>query len=256
MKIRTLIVDDEPLARRNLSSLLEAEPDFVIAGECGDGGSALKLMAEQPPDLLFLDVQMPKMNGFEVLNAATRRPPAVIFVTAYDHFAVRAFEEQAVDYLLKPFHRERFTVALDRVRRSLQALQRTPMAPQDFPAPLPDRMMIKTADRLVFLRLEQFDLIQADANYVQIHAGAVIHTVREKIGAVELQLPPQRFLRIHRSYIINLAAVTELLPDGNGDWIVGLRNGRQLPVGSTYAAALQQALLGADMPRLGGSTKF
>ena len=255
MKIRTLIVDDEPLARRNLSSLLGPEPDFEIAGECADGASALQAIAEMRPDLLFLDVQMPLMNGFEMLSATdSQRPAAVIFVTAYDHFAVRAFEEQAVDYLLKPFHRERIQASLERVRRSLAAPARAPSSPLDLPSPLPDRMMVKSGERLVFLRFADIDFIQADANYVQIHAVDGPLSVREKIGTVEIQLPSQ-FLRIHRSYIVNLAALTEQVPDGNGDCLAVLHSGRQLPVGPTYAAAIHTALSKAGIPRQGGPAK-
>jgi two-component system LytT family response regulator len=254
MKLRTLIVDDEPLARQNLSSLLASESDIEVIGECVDGDAALVAIERQRPDLLFLDIQMPFMNGFEVLAAtAPDRLPSVIFVTAHDQFAVRAFETQAVDYLLKPFHRGRFQAALARVRAHLSA-RATATGARTEPAAV-NRLMIKTGDRLVFLRFEQLDFIQADGNYVRIHADDQVYTVRDKIGALEAQLPAPHFIRVHRSYIVNLSAVTELVPDGNGDWIAVLHTGRHIPVGPSYPAAIQNALRNAGVPLFGAAAR-
>src|SRR5882762_1170831 len=166
MKVRTLIVDDEALARRSLSSLLDTEPDFEIVGECADGKSALAAIAQREPDLMFLDVQMPQMDGFELLGElGGTRAPAVIFVTAYDQFAVRAFEAQALDYLMKPFRRDRFQASLDRVRQHLmmRELGQTPPGSR-----LPDRVVVKCGDRLVFVPLDSLDYVRAAANYVRL----------------------------------------------------------------------------------------
>jgi two-component system LytT family response regulator len=251
MKVRTLIVDDEALARRSLSSLLDAETDFEIVGECADGKSALAAIAQREPDLLFLDVQMPEMDGFELLGELGRkRAPAVIFVTAYDQFAVRAFEAQALDYLMKPFRRDRFQACLDRVRQHLMAREvgQTPPGSR-----LPDRVVVKCGDRLVFVPLDSLDYVRAAANYVRLHVGEAAYEVRERMTDMEARLPRDRFMRIHRSYIVNLAALRELYRAGDGEYLVALRSGRHLPVGPSYTALIRAALLSAQMARFGGT---
>src|SRR5581483_1128076 len=179
VKIRTLIVDDELLARRNLSSLLELEPDFELIGECAEGRSAVAAIAATRPDLVFLDVQMPLVDGFGVLaEVATERMPLVIFVTAYDQFAVKAFEAQALDYLLKPFRRERFRASLDRVRRSIAARNSNPAQTSDSA----QSMIVKTRDRLAFIHFDSLEFIRAAANYVQLHLVDATYEVRERIA--------------------------------------------------------------------------
>jgi two-component system LytT family response regulator len=249
MKTRTLIVDDEALARRSLSSLLDPEPDFEVVGECADGKSAVKAIKTLAPDLVFLDVQMPGMNGFEVLEAVTGdRGIAVIFVTAFDQFAVKAFEAHAVDYLLKPFRRERLQASLQRVRNG--QLAPTPQLLASFGA-ASNRMVVRSGDRLVFIPFEELEYIRASANYVRLHFGGETCEVRETIAAMEARLPRDCFVRIHRSYIVNLAAVRELYHAGGGEYLVALRSGRRLPVGPSYPPAIRVALANANIPRFG-----
>lgn len=253
MKIRTLIVDDEPLARLNLANLLAAEADFEIAGECTDGQSAADAIVALRPDLVFLDVQMPNLDGLKVMDTLPAdKSPIVVFVTAHDRYAVRAFEAQALDYLLKPFRRERFHATLDRVRRKLVAskpLQGGPSAAGT--AHTPDRMIVKSGGRVVLVSFDELTYVRAAANYVELHLIDRSYAVREKISTMESRLPADRFLRVHRSYLVNLMAVQELYPVGGGDYMIALRNGKQLPVGSTYPSSIRRAL--AALPRFGGA---
>lgn len=245
-------MDDEVLARRNLSSLLEAEADFEIVGECGDGKAALRAIANHTPDLLFLDVQMPNLDGFDVLGGlGGQSAPAVIFVTTYDEFAVRAFEAQALDYLLKPFRRDRFQAALERARQRFAAREAAQSSGASWSPP--DRMIVKCGDRLVFVPFDALEYVRAAANYVRLHVGEATYEVRERMNALEERLPRNRFVRIHRSYIVNLAALKELYRIGDGEYMVGVRSGRQLPVGPSYPSLIRSALLGAQVPRFGGT---
>jgi two-component system LytT family response regulator len=249
MQTRTLIIDDEKLSRRCLCSLLRDEADFEVIGECAEGTSAVQAIVDLQPDLVFLDVQMPRMTGFQVLEAIrARRSPAIIFVTASDQFAIQAFEAQAIDYLLKPFRRERFQESLRRVRNAL-VKHSAPQIPATRLAP--DRMVVKSGDRLLFVPYDELDFIKASANYVKLHLGRTIYVVRETVAAVASRLPADRFVRIHRSLIVNLSAVREIYHAGGGEYILALRSGRQLPVGPTYPAAIRLALSAACMPRFG-----
>lgn len=241
-------MDDEPLARLNLSSLLQAEPDFEVVGECGDAVSALSAFNRLRPQLAFLDVQMPGMDGFGVLQAApAERLPAVVFVTAHEQFALQAFEAQALDYLLKPFRRERFGIALARARSHLQG-QGGAAAPVD-----PDRMVVRSEGRLLFVAFDEIDFVRAAANYVTLHVGAASHDVREKIGDLQDRLPAGRFLRIHRSYIVRLAQLHALCPVGGGEYVALLRGGRELPVGASYLPAIHDALAAAGIAVVGNT---
>jgi two-component system, LytTR family, response regulator len=247
--IRALIVDDEALARRSLSSLLEAESDFEVVGECADGRSALAAILRSEPDVVFLDVQMPEMDGFSLLSTLSdKHAPAVIFVTAYEKFAVRAFEAQALDYLMKPFRRDRFQTSLERLRRHFSPSEQA--LPGNRP---PDRMAVKCGDRLVFITLDSLDYVRAAANYVRLHVGETTYEVRERMTAMEIRLPRERFIRIHRSYIVNLAALKDLYRAGDGEYLVTLRSGRRLPVGPKYTMLIRAALTNAQVPRFGGS---
>jgi two-component system LytT family response regulator len=244
-------VDDEALARRSLSSLLEAESDFEVVGECADGRSALAAIVRREPDVMFLDVQMPEMDGFSLLKElGGERVPAVIFVTAYEKFAVRAFEAQALDYLMKPFRRDRFQAALERVRRHFGASELGQALPGSRP---PDRMAVKCGDRLVFITLDSLDYVRAAANYVRLHVGEINYEVRERMTDMETRLPRERFIRIHRCYIVNLAALKDLYRAGDGEYLVTLRSGRRLPVGPKYTSLIRAALTNAQVPRFGGS---
>jgi len=252
MKIRTLLVDDEPLARDRLRSLLGAEPDFEIVGECGDGHEAVQAIEHHQPDLVFLDIQMPELDGFGVLAALkTPRMPEVIFVTAYNQHAVRAFEVHALDYLLKPFDRERFQTTLGRARTRLAHARSgdlnqklTALLAEMRPEPkTTDRLAIKTAGKVLFVKTPDIDWIEAADNYVNLHVGAESHLLRETMGALEARLDPSQFLRISRSTIVNLERVKELQPMFHGDYTVILRNGTRLSLSRNYRDKLQ-ALLG------------
>jgi two-component system LytT family response regulator len=255
MKIRTLIVDDEPLARRRVRQLAAEEPDLEFVGECGDGTEALAAIAEHAPDLVFLDVNMPGLDGLGVAQKLPReRAPVIIFTTAYDQHAVRAFEARALDYLLKPLTAERFRAAVARAREHLAerragaaarglldllaARQSEAASPLSSPAPAPagseaqaaylTRLTIKTDDRLVVLRAEDIDSIEAAGNYVSVHAGKESHILRDTLANLESQLPPEKFLRISRATIVNLDRVKELQPGFKGEHVVVLRDGRKL----------------------------
>jgi two-component system, LytTR family, response regulator len=250
MQTRTLVVDDETPSRRHLTSLLDHETDFEVVGECAEAGCAVQAILDLQPDLVFLDVQMPRMSGFEVLKAVEgKRSPAVIFVTDSDQFAIQAFDAQAVDCLLKPFRLERFQESLQRVRQGAAKRGSPPMQAPEKSAP--DRMVVKSGDRLLFVPYDELDFIRASANYVRLHLGRTIHVVRQTINAMESCLPAERFVRIHRSYLVNLSAVREIYHAGGGEYIVALRSGRQLPVGPTYPAAIRRALSTSSVPRFG-----
>lgn len=234
-------MDDEPLARLNLQSLLEDAPDFALVGQCGDAEGAVAAIASLRPDLVFLDIEMPGSSGLEVLGAASpARPPAVVFVTAHERFAARAFELEAVDYLLKPFRRERFAHVLQRVRAHLGRGAAAGRAEAEGPAA--DRMMVKSAGRFVFVAFDELQFVRAAGNYVALHVGDEVHEVRDTLGAIEARLPAGRFLRLHRSYLANVGALASLEPAGGGEYVARLRGGRELPVGATYLDALRQAL--------------
>jgi two-component system LytT family response regulator len=243
-------VDDEALARRSLSSLLNLEPDFKIVGECDEGDGALRAIECAQPDLVFLDIQMPGLDGFAVLGGVRpERMPIVIFVTAHDQFAVKAFEAQALDYLLKPFRRERFRASLERVRRSIAARDASPAQPSS--AAAGDSMIVKCRDRLAFVRFDSLEFVRAAANYVQLHVSDATYEVRERMAMMEARLPPDKFLRIHRSLIVSIAAIRELYAAGAGEYMISLRGGRQLPVGPNYIESVHKTLLKAGVPRFG-----
>jgi two-component system LytT family response regulator len=250
VNIRTLIVDDEVLARQSLSSLLDLEPDFEVVGECAEGEGALRAIESTGPDLVFLDIQMPGLDGFGVLGGVQQeRLPLVIFVTAHDQFAVKAFEAQALDYLLKPFRRDRFRASLERVRRSIAAREANPTQPMS--ATAGQSMIVKCRDRLAFVRFDSLEFVRAAANYVQLHVDDSTYEVRERIAVMEARLPADRFLRIHRSLIVNITAVKEIYAAGGGEYMIALRGGRQLPVGPNYLETVHKTLLKANMPRFG-----
>jgi len=252
MKIRTLIVDDEPLARHRLRQLLQGEPEVELLGECSDGREALAAIQKTPPDLIFLDVQMPELDGFGVIEAMGSGPiPVIVFVTAHDRFALRAFEVHAVDYLLKPFDRERFRKALsravDRVRNrdggALQSRQAAMLAELKPPAST-DRLAVKSAGHVVWIKLEEIDWIGSADNYAELHLGAKSHLLRETLGALEDRLPPDRFLRISRSAIINTHRIKELQRLFYGGFEVVLHNGTRLTLSRRYRGKLKQLGLG------------
>jgi two-component system, LytTR family, response regulator len=250
-KIRTFIVDDEPLARQRLRRLLEAEADIEIAGECADGRQAVSAVRRDAPDLLFLDVQMPLLDGFGVLEElGPDATPVVIFVTAHDRYALKAFEVHALDYLLKPFDRERFRRTLDHVRAQLQRNERVDVNKrllalladvQGARKPL-ERLVVKSGGRVCFVRTEEIDWIEAAGNYLRLHVGRDVHVLRETMSRLESRLDPRQFPRIHRSTMVNLERIQELQPSFHGDFVVVLHDGTELTLSRGYRDKLQELL--------------
>jgi two-component system LytT family response regulator len=247
LKIRTLIVDDEPLGRERIRTLLGGDADVEIVGECGDGKQAVAAIERTGPDLVYLDVQMPEMDGFAVLDAiAGERMPAIIFVTAYDRYAVKAFEVHAVDYLLKSFDRERFHDALRRAKEQIRG-SREGLWHERLTGLLEElqwrqkqltRLVIRSAGRIFFLRVEEIDWLEAADNYVRIHVGRESHLVRETLQSLQDRLDPSRFLRIHRSTVVNLDRIKELHPLFHGDYVVKLVDGTELSLSRNYREKL------------------
>lgn len=238
MKIRTLIVDDEPLARQRVRSLLDEEPDVEVIGESVDGFEAVAHLRATTPDLVFLDVQMPEMDGFEVLRQVPKAAlPLVIFTTAFDQHALRAFETNALDYLLKPFKPNRFKEAVQRAR-NLLADQQAAVAARGLlallgQAPSPagqlTRLAVKAPGKVTFVELDQVQAIEAAGKYAVVHVGKENHVLRETMSSLESHLPPQRFLRISRSVIVNMDQIQELQPMFKGENLVVLKNGKSYP---------------------------
>lgn len=251
MKLRAIIADDEPLARERVRSLLAAEPDLEVVAECANGAQTLKATQEHRPDVLFLDVQMPRLSGFEVLEALEwDQVPVVIFTTAHDEHAMRAFEVNALDYLLKPFTEARFKAAVQRARDQLGKGGRHRPDPQiaalltHLHAASPrGRILVRTPTRIVFLRREEIDHVESAGNYVVLHVGKETHIVRETTAAMEAQLVPAGFMRINRSAIVNLAQVREVQPLGPGQYSVVLKNGTRLEM-TCSLSELQSRLAG------------
>lgn len=245
-RIRTVIVDDEPAARRGLRLLLERDPQVEVVGEAADGAAAAQLIRRLQPDLLFLDVQMPGGDGFETLaRVGVAAAPVVVFVTAHDEHAVRAFEVNAIDYLLKPFDDARFEAALQRAKTALR--QRQPAGAdarleqllrywdeRAHGAALQDRIVVKTSGEILFLRADEVDWIGADGDYVRFHAGERNYLMRETMAELEARLDPRRFVRIHRSTIVNLDRVHKLSPTFTGEYAVVLRDGTKLKLSRGY----------------------
>jgi two-component system, LytTR family, response regulator len=251
--IRALLVDDEALARRRLRSLLSGEPDIEIVGECGDGGSAVREIEALAPDLVFLDVQMPEADGFDVLDAVgARTMPVVVFVTAYDGYALRAFEVHALDYLLKPFSRDRFQTALARAREEVRRRREDgPRDREELAALLrelreagrrPQRLVVRDGGRVSFLRAEEIDWVESAGNYLRIHVGSDAHLVRGTIKGCAERLDSEIFVRISRSTIVNLDRVRSVHPWTRGELVVVLRDGTQLPTTGDHGRRLRERL--------------
>ena len=248
-EIRVLIVDDEPPARERIRGLLAEAKDIVVLKECDSGLDAVSAIRELDPDLVFLDVQMPGLDGFGVLDALQGgRLPVIVFVTAYDAYAVRAFEVHALDYLLKPFDRERFEATLERVRMTLGDTQVAEVEPEAVPlANSPDRpplrrLLGRRDGRLIVLKVNEIDWMESAANYVSLHVGKESYLVRETLQSLEDRLDPEQFIRIHRSTIVNLDRVQEIEPYFHGDYIVRLRDGHRLTLSRTYRERVQRHL--------------
>ena len=234
-KLRALVVDDEPLARTNLTVLLSPDPQIEIVGECGSGMEALAEIRGKRPDLVFLDVQMPECDGFDVMERlGGEMPPAVIFVTAYDQYALRAFEAGALDYLLKPFDNSRFERALCRAKERISQGRISP--------PRPERLAVKSAGQVLFLKPAEIDWIEAADYYACLHVGARSHLLRRSMAELEQDLDPKVFCRIHRSSIVNLERVKGLELGGDGEHEVALENGARLRMSRRYRKQLQSRL--------------
>jgi two-component system LytT family response regulator len=249
MKIRTLIVDDMPLSRERTRRYLAEVADVEIIGECGDGETALAAISALAPDLVLLDVQMPGMTGLALLEKIpAERRPAVVFVTAFDEFAVPAFAAHAVDFLLKPFDRERMTKVLDRVRAHLaegpmSRAAAAASAPGSGAAPTYlSRIAVKSVGRTVFVNADNVDWLETAGNYVCLHAGKETHVVRETMNQIEAQLDPAKFVRIHRSTMVRIETIREIQPLFNGDRCVILHDGSKLTMSRSYRDKARAAL--------------
>jgi two-component system LytT family response regulator len=241
---RVVIVDDEELARRVLSELLRIHKEVEVVAECANGFEAVKAAAELKPDLLFLDVQMPKLDGFEVLELIGEGP-AVIFVTAYDQYALRAFEAHAVDYLLKPFGAERLKVALERVKERLGGKLPPPAelaAAARPPAQHLERIVVKDGSRVDIIPVSKLDYAEAQDDYVALAVEGKKHLKQQTLSNLERALDPERFVRIHRSYIVNLDRLRKVEPYGKDTHVVVLTTGAQLPVSRSGYARLREIL--------------
>lgn len=248
--IKTLIVDDIELARERIKMFLKTNPEIEIIGECANGREAIAKIHKLSPDLVFLDIQMPKTSGFDVVQAiGVNNMPAVIFVTAYDEFAIRAFEVNAVDYLLKPFSKERLTNAVERAKRQIKReIQESDLEERlnsllkqiNSPGATKylKRITVKNAAYIFLLPTEEIEWIKAAGNYVELHVGKEMHLIRESLTQLEERLDPERFVRIHRSRIVNINFIKSIYPLFSGDHIVVLRNGTELNMSRTYSKNL------------------
>lgn len=237
--IRAAIVDDERLSRRRIDELLSAEQDIIVVAQFGRVTEAVAALNASPVDLLFLDVQMPQATGFEVLERIEPRPPAVIFTTAHEGYALKAFNVAAIDYLLKPFDDERFRQSVDRARTLLR--QRPELASRSIAArAFPKRIAVKSSGSVVFLRTEEIDWLETAGNYVRVHVRSASHLMRAALARLEEELDPQQFVRINRSAVVNIDRVVRLLPSFGGDFVAELRDGTRLPLLAKYRRPLQQ----------------
>jgi two-component system, LytTR family, response regulator len=264
--LRVLVVDDEPAARRGIKLLLESASAVTLVGEAGDGPEAVRQIEVLEPDIVFLDVQMPGYDGFEVIKrVASAQLPAVVFVTAYDEHALRAFDVSAVDYLLKPYEDSRFHAALARaaeevrrrragdlgarLERLIAVLERSPSTPPAAEAAgaggLTDRILIKSSGELHFLKTDEIDWIEAEGDYMKFHAGGRAHLLRETMARLESRLDPRRFIRIHRSTIVNVDRVRKMSPAFAGEYAVVLNDGTKLRLSRGYQDRLQEILRSA-----------
>jgi two-component system, LytTR family, response regulator len=250
MRIRTLIVDDEPLGRRGLLRFLKNDPEIEVVAQCGDGESAVAAIHSRNPDLVFLDIQMPEMDGFEVVRrVGPQRMPVTIIVTAFDRYAVRAFDANAIDYLLKPVGQARFERALARAKERIAESSKEDVA-ERIVATLeqinrqdkyPDRLPVSESGRILFVKTKEIDWIEANGNYVRLHVGARTYEIRETLNNLERKLDSRNFLRIHRSTMVNVHLIKEIQPWFHGYHLVLLQNGQELRM-SRYQNAIVKRL--------------
>jgi two-component system, LytTR family, response regulator len=251
MPLKILIVDDEPLAREDLALLLRGDPDVDAVAEARNGREAVAAIRDQRPDLVLLDVQMPRMDGFAVVDSVGAAfMPAVIFVTAHDQYAIRAFEISAVDYLLKPVAAERFRVAFERAKTRVGLGTRDEFARQMLsvlesianPQRRLSRLAVRSGERTLFLSIDEVDWIEASQNYIRLHAGPAAHLVHVPMNTIEASLDPAAFVRIHRSLIVNVKRIKQVWTLSHGQYVVELVSGERLQSGRTYADKVRQLL--------------
>jgi len=254
--LRVVIADDERLARQKIRILLESEPNITVVAECQDGRQTVSAINCLRPDLLLLDIQMPDLDGFQVLSEIpAEEMPLVIFTSAYDQYAIRAFDAHALDYLLKPFDQERLHQAIERARQDLlksgdrevthrlMELLAHLRAGAAAPAPEPQhRIVIKAKGRVIFLDLDEIDWVEAAANYVRLNVGKEFYLLRETISRTSERLNPNEFIRIHRSTIVNVRKIKQLIPVNSGEYIVVLKNGKELSCSRGYRSLLQRVI--------------
>jgi len=250
-RLRAIIVDDEPPGRQKIREMLKGEPDVEVLAECTNGSEAVGAIRSKSPDLVFLDIQMPGLDGFGVLEAlGDNHHPAVIFVMAYDRYALQAFEVHALDYLLKPFDEDRFQLALQRARTQIEqekqgdSRQRLLSLLEGMRAARKhaNRLVVKSGGRMFFLKTDDIDWIEAAGNYVRLHVGTDTHLLRETMGAIQKKLDPNQFMRIHRSTFVNLEKIKELQPWFHGEHVVILRDGTQLTMSRGYRSNIPELL--------------
>ncbi len=240
-KIKLIIIDDEPVARNIIKKFLAGENDFEIIGECGNGEDAVSMIIELKPDLIFLDIQMPEMDGFEVINAVgTKNIPYIIFVTAYDQYAIKAFEINAVDYLLKPFDKERFLNSINRAKDIINSKNDIKTQIKDLienmnkNQKIMERILIKSGGKIFFLKTDEISWIEAAAYYVKLHFGKDSYLIRETLNNMENKIDPSKFIRIHRSYIVNIEFIKELQPWFKNKYVVILKDGTKLNLSRNF----------------------
>jgi two-component system LytT family response regulator len=241
MPIEALIVDDERLARQRLRRLLDTEPDVAVVGECASGREAVEFLERQPADLIFLDIQMPEMDGFAVVEQIVKdRQVMVVFVTAHAGHAVRAFDVNATDYLLKPFDRERLERCLERVRAQREAL-----GPDAGPGrPRPHRLAVRSAGKVFFVKMDDIDWVEAADNYIVLHVKNETHILRETMNSIQTRLDPRKFVRVHRSRIVNIERIKQLEPSAHGEYAIALHDGTRLTLSRSYREKLMEAMSG------------
>ena len=249
MTYRVIIADDEMLARKRLRMMLETKPEYAIVAECGDGPETVEAIVQHEPDLLFLDIKMPALDGFDVLEAvdAARIPPAIVFVTAFDTYAVKAFDVSATDYLLKPFNAGRLDQALARVAErltppGLEPHLRTFLETLKSERAFPDRFLVRASNHLYFVRETDIEWVDAADNYVRLHAGGRAHFVRDTMKAFIAKLHPDRFIRVHRSVIVNIDHVQKLEPHGHGEYVLTMRDGSRVTSSRAHSERLHALL--------------
>jgi two-component system LytT family response regulator len=241
--IPTLIIDDEPLARSRIRTMLAAHPDIAVVAECGSAGETAALLRSEAAALLLLDIEMPGAGGFEILQTISMESrPAIVFVTAHEEFALDAFEANAVDYLVKPFSQERLDRALWRVRRFIEGKHAGRPAGSAGARRWRERFGVRVRGEVVFIKVSSIDWVGAAGNYVRLYSGTESHLLRESLQNIAAELDPAVFLRVHRSAIVNLERVRKLVPAADGSLSIILQNAAAVPLGPTYRTALEEAL--------------